>query len=62
MRQCSGSDEDGRGRWGLRKRRAVGDGRRMVREAALMAALPQTWRGRVVMAMQGCWRRRVCMC
>lgn len=45
-RRCSGCDEDDdRGRWGLCKRRAVGDGRR-VREAALMAALQRTWRGR----------------
>jgi hypothetical protein len=45
-RRCSGCDgADGRGRWGLCKRQAVGDGRRTVREAALMAALQQTCRG-----------------
>ena len=53
-RRCSGCDEgDGRGRWGLRKRRAVGDGRR-AREAALMAALQRTWRGRGLLMPGAC--------
>ena len=53
-RRCSGCDEDaGRGRWGLRKRRAVGDGR-MVHEAALMAALQRTWRGRGMLMPRAC--------
>ena len=59
-RRCSECDEDaGRGRRGLCKRRAVGDGRR-VREAALMAALQRTWRGRELTSAWRCccsWRR-----
>jgi hypothetical protein len=58
VRRCSECDEDGRGQRGLRKRRAVGDGW-MVREAALKAALQQTWLAGVF--MPECWQRRMCM-